>query len=38
MLNEALVGKGLARVVYIYKDKEHLKELQRAQDYAKEKN
>lgn len=36
MLNEILVGKGLARVGYIYKDKEHLKELQRAQDYAKE--
>lgn len=36
MLNEALVSKGLARVGYIYKDKEHLKELQRAQDYAKE--
>ncbi|MBM7836340.1 thermonuclease family protein [Clostridium sardiniense] len=36
MLNEELVAKGLARVGYIYKDKEHLQDLDRAQDYAKE--
>ncbi|WP_024614256.1 thermonuclease family protein [Clostridium sp. Ade.TY] len=36
MLNEALVANGLARVGYIYEDKEHLNELKEAQDYAKE--
>lgn len=37
MLNEELVAEGLARVGYIYKDKDHLEELEQAQDYAKKK-
>lgn len=37
MLNEELVAEGLARVGYIYEDKDHLDELNKAQDFA-EKN
>ena len=35
MLNEMLVKNGLARVAYVYKDKEHLDELYKCQDVAK---
>ncbi|WWU66788.1 thermonuclease family protein (plasmid) [Clostridium baratii] len=34
MLNEELVSEGLARVGYVYEDKEHLEELNKAQEYA----
>ncbi len=34
MLNEELVAEGLARVGYVYEDKDHLSELNKAQKYA----
>lgn len=34
MLNEELVSEGLARVGYVYEDKDHLEELNKDQEYA----